>query len=405
MSGNVLSVSQIIKYLKDKFSNDEVLSGVSVIGEVSGVKYHTNGNIYFTLKENKENTLSCTMLSWHKARGLKFELEDGQQVVCYGPIIANGWMSKYEMNPFSISLAGKGQVNEEFEKLKLELEEKGYFSDIYKKTIPEFAKKVGVVTSATGAAIVDIVREAKDRNPYVQLYLYPALVQGERSAASIAKGIKELDNYGVDVIIVGRGGGGKDELWAFNERIVAEAIFNCNTPVISAVGHEVDFTIADLVADIRVKTPTAAAALAVFDYEDFCMKLEDTKRQLCRIMDNKISINKVRLENAVLKIEKIDPKQKLKMKKEDLSKNKEILENLMRGMLIDRKHSFEMKRQSMIALSPLSKLTSGYVYASKDDKPIKSVDEITPGDNVVLNLRDGQVYANVTDVNKEDVFA
>ena len=268
----IYTVSQVNTYIKNMFVQDYALSRISVKGEVSNCKYHSSGHIYFTLKDGK-GTLSAVMFASQRV-GLSFRLEEGQQVIVTGSVDVYERDGKYQLYAKEIKREGKGDLFLRFQQLKEELEEMGMFSPEYKQPIPRYAKVIGVVTAPTGAAIRDIMNISARRNPYVQLVLYPALVQGEQAKYSIAEGIRTLDAVGVDVMIVGRGGGSIEDLWAFNEEMVARAIFDCSTPVISAVGHETDVTIADYVADLRAPTPSAAAELAVFDYLQFQREIE-----------------------------------------------------------------------------------------------------------------------------------
>ena len=262
---NVYSVKQVNAYIKNMFTQDFMLNRIYIKGEVSNCKYHTSGHIYFSLKD-ESGSIACIMFAGQRS-GLAFKMQDGQQVIVLGSVTTYERDGKYQLYAKEIILDGAGLLYEKFEALKRELGEMGMFAPEYKQPIPKFAKKIGIVTAPTGAAIRDIMNISARRNPYVQLILYPALVQGDGAATSIVKGIEMLDKHGVDVIIVGRGGGSIEDLWAFNEEPVARAIFNCRTPIISAVGHETDTTIADYVADMRAPTPSAAAELAVFEYQ------------------------------------------------------------------------------------------------------------------------------------------
>ena len=257
MAGSIYSVAQVNSYIKNLFVQDFLLNRISVRGEVSNCKYHTSGHIYFTLKD-KSGTLSAVMFAGQR-KGLTFQLQEGQQVVVTGSIDIYERDGRYQLYAREIKRDGVGDLFERFQKLRDELEEMGMFAAEYKKPIPKYAKTIGIVTASTGAAIHDIINITARRNPYVQLILYPALVQGQDAKFSIVNGIRTLDSMGLDVLIVGRGGGSMEDLWAFNEEIVARAIFECETPVISAVGHETDVTIADYVADLRAPTPSAAA--------------------------------------------------------------------------------------------------------------------------------------------------
>ena len=261
--GQVYSVSAINRFIKDMFSNEYALSVVFVKGEISNCKYHSSGHVYFTLKD-ASSSLACVMFAGDR-RGLSFRLTDGQEVVIGGTINVYERDGKYQLYAKKITLAGDGVLYEKYEQLKRKLEEKGYFDEKRKKPLPRYVKRVGIVTARTGAAVQDMMQIAARRNPYVQLILYPAKVQGEGASDTIVEGIRRLDSHGVDVIIVGRGGGSIEDLWAFNEEKTAQAIFECQTPIVSAVGHETDTTIADYVADLRAPTPSAAAELVVYD--------------------------------------------------------------------------------------------------------------------------------------------
>ena len=273
---HVYTVTQINLYIKDMFARDYALNRIYVKGEVSNCKYHTSGHIYFTLKDSK-GQMACVMFAGQRS-GLAFRLQEGQSVIVLGSISVYERDGKYQMYAREILLDGAGVLYQKFEELKKQLDSEGLFDQEFKKSIKQYPNKVGIVTAKTGAAIQDMINVTTRRNPYVQLILYPALVQGEAAAASIVKGIKYLDSYGVDTIIVGRGGGSIEDLWAFNEEVVARAIFSCNTPIISAVGHETDTTIADYVADLRAPTPSAAAELVTGDIRDLFDDIQSYKR-------------------------------------------------------------------------------------------------------------------------------
>ena len=260
---NVYTVGQVNSYIKNIFDQDYMLRRIYVSGEVSNCKYHPSGHIYFSLKD-AEGTISCVMFAGSR-RGLAFPMRDGDNVIVGGSISVYERDGKYQIYAKEITKEGSGLLYEKYLALKAELEEMGMFAPEYKKRIPTYIRRLGIVTAPTGAAVQDIRNISARRNPYVQLILYPALVQGEGAVSSIVNGIRALDALGVDVIIVGRGGGSIEDLWAFNEEEVARAIFECETPVISAVGHQTDTTIADFVADLRAPTPSAAAELAVID--------------------------------------------------------------------------------------------------------------------------------------------
>ena len=294
MAGNVYTVKQVNAYIRNMFTQDFMLSRIYVKGEVSNCKYHTSGHIYFSLKD-ESGTIACVMFAGQRG-GLSFRMAEGQQVIVFGSVSVYERGGTYQLYARQIRLDGEGVLYEKFQALKKELEEMGMFAPEYKKPIPRFAMRVGVVTASTGAAVRDIMNISRRRNPYVQLILYPAQVQGEGAKESIVKGIHTLEQAGVDVMLVGRGGGSIEDLWAFNEEVVARAIFDCSVPVISAVGHETDTTIADFVADLRAPTPSAAAELAVWDIRLFDQRLRETALQMNRQMDRVLQVGRLRLQ-------------------------------------------------------------------------------------------------------------
>ena len=292
---NIYTVTQINRYIKNMFTQDYLLQSVSIRGEISNCKYHSSGHIYFTLKDS-EGTLSCIMFASYR-KELGFTLEEGQQVVVQGGIAVYERDGRYQLYARKIQKSGEGQLYEEFQKLKARLMEMGLFDSMDKQPIPAYIRTLGVVTASTGAAIRDIINITRRRNPFVQILLYPAIVQGEAAVPSIVKGIHALEAAGVDVMIVGRGGGSLEDLWAFNSEEVAQAVFNCRVPVISAVGHETDTTIIDFVADLRAPTPSAAAELAVYDVFSLFRQLEEREESLRQRMAGRIRLEKMKLEH------------------------------------------------------------------------------------------------------------
>ena len=279
---NVYTVKQVNAYIKNMFSQDFMLNRIYVKGEVSNCKYHTSGHIYFSLKD-ESGTIACIMFAGARS-GLSFRMQEGQKVIVLGNVAVYERDGKYQLYAKEIILDGAGDLYERYAALKRELEEMGMFAPEYKRAIPKYARTIGIVTAPTGAAVRDIIHIAGRRNPYVQLILYPALVQGEGAAASIIRGIQALEKQKVDVIIVGRGGGSIEDLWAFNEESVARAIFACSIPIISAVGHETDVLISDFVADLRAPTPSAAAELAVSEYAVMATQMMDYRMRLRRLI-------------------------------------------------------------------------------------------------------------------------
>ena len=391
---NVYSVTQVNSYIKNMFSQDFLLRRLSVKGEVSNCKYHTSGHIYFTLKDGG-GTLTAVMFAGQR-RGLKFRLEEGQQVVVKGTVDVYERDGKYQLYASEIELAGRGDLYVQFEKLFRELQEMGMFDAQYKRPIPQYAKTVGIVTASTGAAVRDIINISKRRNPYVQLVLYPALVQGEGAKDSIVNGIRTLDRMGLDVLIVGRGGGSIEDLWAFNEEDVARAIFACNTPVISAVGHETDITISDYVADLRAPTPSAAAELAVFEYERFQADIEARKRKLDREMGYFLDQVKNRLKHDELKIKLHHPQNIINEKRQRLANLEDELNWLMERRLEQDKKRLAVISGTLWGLSPLKKLSQGYGFVTdeKGDR-LASIEQAPVGSRIHVQVADGKLTAAV----------
>ena len=398
---NVYSVKQVNAYIKNMFTQDFMLNRIYVKGEVSNCKYHTSGHIYFSLKD-ESGAIACIMFAGQR-NGLAFRMQDGQQVIVLGSVTTYERDGKYQLYAKEIILDGAGLLYEKFEALKKELGEMGMFADEYKQPIPKFAKKIGVVTAPTGAAIRDIMNISARRNPYVQLILYPALVQGEGAAASIVKGIEMLDAQGVDVIIVGRGGGSIEDLWAFNEEPVAKAIFNCRTPIISAVGHETDTTIADYVADMRAPTPSAAAELAVYEYRALENYLEEMRLKLKRTLYQKLQLKRMKLESYRLKMNYLHPKNKLREQQQRSIEIEQKLRNLMEKSLNLAKQRLAIQIERMKGLSPLAKLNQGFSYVSSErGMVVKSIEQVKKDDRLTIYMTDGIVKAKVEDTMKED---
>ena len=397
---SIYSVSQVNSYIKNMFAQDFALSRIAVRGEVSNCKYHTSGHIYFTLKDGT-GTLAAVMFAGQR-RGLSFQLREGQQVVVTGCVDVYERDGKYQLYARGIELDGRGDLFERFQRLKDELEEMGMFAAKYKRPIPRYAMNIGVVTASTGAAIRDIMNITARRNPYVQLMLYPALVQGDGAVASIVAGIRALDALGLDVLIVGRGGGSIEDLWAFNEEPVARAIFECHTPVISAVGHETDVTIADYVADLRAPTPSAAAELAVFDYRQFEEQLMAYRAALNRSMERQGERRRYLAEQYRLRLKLHDPERLLRDKRQRLADIQQRLQSTMEQRLLDARHKLALAGGRLHGLSPLEKISRGFAFVTDgSDRRVESVRQVEPGDMVTLRITDGRITAQVTE--REDV--
>jgi len=400
MRQNIYSVGQINTYIKNMFGQDYLLNRLYVRGEVSNCKYHTSGHIYFSLKD-ETGAIACVMFAAQRSN-MKFRLAEGQGVIALGSVRVYERDGKYQLYANEIVLDGVGLLYERFQALKNTLEEMGMFAPEYKKPIPKYAKRIGIVTAPTGAAIRDIMNISYRRNPYVQLILYPAQVQGEGAKESIVRGIRMLEKQQVDVIIVGRGGGSIEDLWAFNEEIVARAIFECSIPIISAVGHETDTTIADYVSDLRAPTPSAAAELAVFDYRQLENQKLEYKLKMQRILVQRIEVNRLKMEKMETKLRYLHPENKLREYRQRLVELEDRLRNTMQNHLQMKKHRFQIYLEKMKGLSPLQKLSQGFSYVETDEKQVlKSISQVKPGDMISVYVTDGIIKASVEEIKEE----
>ena len=385
------------------FTQDYFLQTVFVKGEVSNCKYHPSGHIYFTLKDSA-SALNCIMFAGDR-RGLSFRLTEGQQVIAKGSVSVFERDGRYQLYVKEITLDGAGALYEKYEHLKRELAEEGMFAPEYKQPIPKYIHTLGVVTADTGAAVRDIIQIATRRNPYVQIILYPALVQGASAAPSIVNGIRALERQGVDVMIVGRGGGSIEDLWAFNERMVAQAVFDCTVPIISAVGHETDTTIIDYVADLRAPTPSAAAELAVTAANDIDQEILSRQERLYRQMDRVLQRKRQQAEQREMRLKYLSPANRIREKRTYSIQLEERLENRMQTILRDRRHTLELYIERMKAVSPLEKLNSGYSYVeAADGKTIRSVTQVREGDSLRIRVSDGMIDAKVEQVQQGERF-
>lgn len=394
---NVYTVKQVNLYIKNMFTQDFMLNRIYVKGEVSNCKYHASGHIYFSLKD-ESGTIACIMFASARS-GLSFRMREGQKVVVLGSVNVYERDGKYQLYANEIILEGAGLLYEKFEALKQELEEMGMFAEEYKQPIPKFAKTVGIVTAPTGAAVRDIIQIASRRNPYVQLILYPALVQGEGAADSIVRGIRMLEKQNVDVMIVGRGGGSIEDLWAFNEEKVARAIFECRVPVISAVGHETDTLISDYVADLRAPTPSAAAELAVYDHRQVSEQMEAFLSRMRRQMRLKTMLERRRLEQLELRLKHTHPQQKLNENRQILQELENRLRDRMQMLLEENKHRLAIYTEQIDGLSPLKKLSQGYSYTElADGENVRSVQQVKGGQEISVYVTDGKIKARIVEV-------
>lgn len=394
MKRNAYSVGQVNAYIKNMFTQDFMLRGICVKGEVSNCKYHSSGHIYFTIKDEKA-AISAVMFAGNR-HGLSFKMQEGDKVLVTGSIEVYERDGRYQLYAKEIQKDGEGNLFLRFEALKQELEEMGMFAPEYKKPIPKYIHTLGIVTAPTGAAVQDIRNISGRRNPYVQLILYPAQVQGEGAAQSIVNGIRALDYYGVDTIIVGRGGGSIEDLWAFNEEIVARAIFECETPIISAVGHETDTTIADYVADLRAPTPSAGAELAVYDIFELYGEISNLGKHLNHAMEWKRNYVYGRYQSLQNRLQARSPINQLNEKKQYAMSLEGQLESKMKNRLTDAKYRLGMISGQLDGLSPAKKLSQGLAFVTDEKgKRISESAKVKKGDTVRVRLQDGILHTEV----------
>ena len=398
---NVYTVRQVNSYIKNMFAQDFMLNRIYVKGEVSNLKYHTSGHIYFSLKD-ESGTIACVMFAGSRS-GLSFRMEEGQQIIVLGVVDVYARDGKYQLYARKIVRDGVGLLYERFELLKKELQEMGMFAPEYKQKIPKYIRRLGVVTAPTGAAVRDIINITKRRNPFVQIILYPALVQGEGASESIVKGIHALEAEKVDVMIVGRGGGSMEDLWAFNEEAVARAVFDCSVPVISAVGHETDTTIIDFVADLRAPTPSAAAELAVYDFMEMKKNLKLREERLLHFMQLILERKRQKLEQYSLRMRAYHPQQRLNEQRQFAADAENRLRREMMRRLEQEKYRLGLMAERLKGLSPLEKLSQGYAYVENSSGAnVRTVSNVKQGEQITVYVTDGLIRAEVTGVEKEE---
>lgn len=440
---NVYTVGQVNRYVKSKFTEDYMLNRIYIKGEVSNCKYHTSGHIYFSLKD-ESGVIACVMFAGSRS-GLSFRMRDGQKIIGLGSVSIYEKDGKYQFYVKEAVLEGAGLLYEKFEALKKELEEMGMFSAEYKRPIPRYVQRVGIVTAKTGAALRDMIHISHRRNPYVQLILYPAQVQGEGATQSIIRGIRLFQKQKVDVMIVGRGGGSIEDLWAFNEESVARAIFESEIPVISAVGHETDVLISDYVADLRAPTPSAAAELAVYEYSVFQSRLREyreylqkellyklrLKREQCiqtgdklrllhprqkllqkqqfsdelmermtRSLLHKIQTDRELLVRYQMRLKAYHPEKQVLEKRQTAERIREKLNRQMRYQIEKNRHKMSVFIEKMKGLSPLEKLNQGYAYVEDGNgQVLSSVSQTEKGHTVAIYVKDGKITAEVKEIH------
>ncbi len=421
----VYSVTQVNRHISSLFNNDKALKNIFVKGELSNVKYASSGILYFSLKD-ESCQIHCAMWS-SDVRKMKERVKDGESVIVFGYVGVYERDGKYQLYASAIRKEGSvGTLYERFEALKKRLLEMGMFDASYKKPIPKYVRRLGVVTAQTGAAVRDIINVSRRRNPGIQIILYPATVQGDGAADTIISGIEALDALGtVDVIIVGRGGGSIEDLWAFNEEKVARAIWNCKTPVISAVGHETDTTIADFVADLRAPTPSAAAELAVADMSAVLLSLQERWLHISRLMNQNLERRKQMSAQYAMKLQLKGPEGRLQQSEQFLIHTSERIEraiifkindcqgkmnryaerlNLqMDDQIKKARYRSQLIEGKLKALSPQAKLDAGYAYIEDSGhRAVSSVTSVRKGDSLNIYMKDGNIETLVTDITSNE---
>ncbi len=399
MNNNYLTVSEINKYIKSKFDNDPELGLVYLKGEVSNFKFHTTGHLYFTVKD--ENARILAVMFNGSARGLKFTPKDGDRVLIIGKISVYEASGNYQIYVNEMALDGVGNLYLKFEKLKKKLSEKGYFDESLKQPIPKFPKKIGVITASTGAAVRDILTTINRRYPLVEVIVFPSLVQGIGAKEDITKNINIANSYDLDVIILGRGGGSIEDLWAFNEEIVADAIYKSSIPIISAVGHEIDFTISDFVADLRAPTPTAAAELAVPNITQLQDEIKNYKIRASRSIVNTLKSNKEHLSKLLNSYVLKNPLNIYEVKTQKLDILITRLFSSIERNIERNKHKYLNIISKLEPLNPILTLKRGYSITELDGKTIVDVKNIKIDDVVETNVSNGSFTSKIIDIKKE----
>lgn len=419
MDNKYLSVTALTRYIKYKLDNDKYLTEVYLKGEISNFKAHTRGHFYFTLKD-ENSRINAIMFSFNASK-LKFKPEDGMKVLIKGKVSVFESTGNYQIYVSDMMEDGLGNLHIAFEQLKKKLGDEGLFDQKYKKEIPKIPKTVGIITAPTGAAVKDILSTIKRRFPVCKTILFPCLVQGELARDDIVKKLDIADNYGVDVIILGRGGGSIEDLWPFNEEIVARKIFSCKTPIISGVGHQIDFTICDFVSDVRAETPTGAAERAVPKLSDILLEIDNCKARCNNIIKSVLNNNKLRLRKVTDSYVLKNPLNIYMIKEQKLDNIIDKLNNYINNVISISKSKFDIIKGSIIfkdpniiyedklnknnhliekleILNPLNSLKRGYSITKKDNKCINSVKDLKKDDNINIKLYDGNINAKILEV-------
>ena len=395
---NIYTVGKINQYIKNIISNDYLLRKLAVKGELSNVKYHSQGHIYFSLKD-ETGSIPAVMFKGNTG-SLKFKLENGKSVIVSGYIDVFERDGKYQLYAREIIEEGVGDLQKKYEELKAKLNEEGLFDPDHRKAIPPYPKNIGVVSASTGAAIQDIINVSRRRNPYVQLILCPAKVQGEGAAESIARGIKRLDEMGLDIIIVARGGGSMEDLWAFNEEIVVRAVYDAKTPIITGIGHEIDNTLAEYAADKRASTPSQAAEYAVFDVMTEVNMLRAKRLRIAQAMELKLKSIRLRLVNRANAIENLSPERKLRNRQQELASYYDRMKYAAEKKYEKFKYKLDVYAAKIDALRPSAKLVGGFGYVEVGDEALTELEKVKVGDELKVTVKGGSLKAVVSEVNK-----
>ncbi len=391
----IYSVTEINNYIKLLLLKDNVLSSVKISGEVSNCKYHSSGHIYFTLKDGG-GQIACVMFAGKRIAGLKFNMTEGMSVVVTGQISVYERDGKYQLYADRIEQQGIGELYERFETLKEKLLKEGLFDNEHKKPLPQYITTLGVITAPDGAAVQDIINITHRRNPHVRIIIYPARVQGAGAAKTLVAGIKAMERIRPDVIIIGRGGGSFEDLFEFNDEELARAIYDCSIPVISAVGHEVDFSICDYVSDRRAPTPSAGAELAVYEFDGLLQTLDGYRDDMSAVLKNRIAAERSKSEQYRLILAKLSPKSILNNYIYRADKLLDTLEHIMHNGLESSRHRLALTATSLEQLSPLKSLTRGFSYTTDDTgRNITSVEGVKAGESINVRVMDGTIKAGV----------
>ena len=395
------SVGDVTRYIKNLMDREPLLRGILVRGEISNFKRYASGHCYFTLKDSVAS-MKCVMFR-NRTQQLRFQPANGMKVVAGGTITVYERDGAYQLYVDSLSPEGAGELAMAFEQLRARLGEEGLFDEAYKKTLPAFPKRIGVVTSPSGAVLRDIFRVAKRRNPQVQIILYPSLVQGAGAAEQVAEGIRFFnEKYPVDLLIVGRGGGSMEDLWAFNEEVLVRGIFASRIPVISAVGHETDFTLADFVSDVRAATPSHAAELAVPDGKELLRHLQNLQARLRSSVRQILERKAARLKSCCRSVPLSNPRSLLSRRQQRLDADMQRLNAEAKQQLKEKQHRFQMQLEKLDMLNPARVLRRGYSIVEHERGFLRSIKEVHPGSRLRLVLADGELHATVDHIGKAE---